>query len=72
MFCDCFFFHKKYHFLLAQLLDATWSEEESDFHYANTPMQNIANFNGCKNGHFQMKNCNNFLIFDKNIDHGYT
>ena len=43
-------------------------------YYANTPMQYIANFNGsaCKNGNFQMRNCDIFLIFAQNIDLGYT
>ena len=29
-------------------------------------------FHGCKNGNFQMKHCDIFLIFAKNIDRGYT
>ena len=41
-------------------------------HYANTPMQYIAIFHGCKNVNFQMKNYNIFLIFAQNIDCGYT
>ena len=32
----------------------------------------VAIFHGCKNGHFQMKNCDIFLIFAQNIDCGYT
>ena len=28
-------------------------------------------FHGCKNGNFQMKNCDFFLIFAQNIDCGY-
>ena len=49
-----------------------WSIKKSGelilMHYANTPMQYIANFNSCKNGIFQMKNCD---IFAQNIDRGY-
>ena len=32
-------------------------------HYDNTPLQYTATFNGCKNGSFQMKKCDIFLIF---------
>ena len=50
------------------------------YHYANTPMQYTAIFQGCKNVNFQMKKYVNFqmkkynffLIFAKNIDCGYT
>ena len=41
-------------------------------HYENTPMQYTAIFDGCKNHNFQIKNCDNFLIFAQNIDCGYT
>ena len=41
-------------------------------HYANTPMQYTVMFHGRKNVNFQMKNCNIFLTFAQNIDHGYT
>ena len=41
-------------------------------HYKNTPMQYAAIFEGCKNGNFQMKNCDIFLIFAQNIDCRYT
>ena len=41
-------------------------------HYENTPMQYTAIFHGCKNHKFQMKSCDNFLIFAQNIDCGYT
>ena len=41
-------------------------------HYANTPMQYIVIFHGCKNVNFQMKIFNIFLIFARNIDCGYT
>ena len=37
----------------------------------NMSMQYTAIFNGCKNGNFQMKNCDIFLIFAQNIDCGY-
>ena len=37
--------------------------DESDVHYANTPMQYTAIFHGCKNVKFQMKKYNVFLIF---------
>ena len=35
-------------------------------------MQYTAIFHGCKNGKFQMKNYDIFLIFALNIDCGYT
>ena len=41
-------------------------------HYANMSMQFTAIFHGCKNGNFQIKKCEIFLIFAQNIDHGYT
>ena len=31
----------------------------------------LAIFHGCKNGNFQMKKCDIFLIFAQNIDCGY-
>ena len=34
-------------------------------HYENTPMQYAAIFKGCKNGNFQMKNCDIFLFLLK-------
>ena len=36
------------------------------------PMQYTEIFHSCKNDKFQMINCNIFLIFAQNIDHGYT
>ena len=41
-------------------------------HYENTPMQYTAIFHGCKNGNFRVTKFYIFLIFDKNIDCGYT
>ena len=41
-------------------------------HFANRPMQYTAKINDCKNGNFQMKNCDIFLIFAHKIDCGYT
>ena len=41
-------------------------------HYANMSVQYTAIFHGCKNGNFQMKKCENFIIFAQNIDRGYT
>ena len=41
-------------------------------HYANMSVQYTAVFHGCKNGNFQMKKCEIFLIFAQNIDRGYT
>ena len=32
-------------------------------HYENPPMQYAAIFKGCKNGNFQMKNCDVFSYF---------
>ena len=45
---------------------------DSICHYENMPMQYNAIFHGRKNDNFQMKNCDIFLIFAKNIDCGYT
>ena len=42
------------------------------FHYANMSVQYTAIFHGCKYGNFQMKKCDDFLIFAQNIDCGYT
>ena len=41
-------------------------------HYANMSVQYTAIFHGCKNGNFQIKKCDIFLIFAHNIDQGYT
>ena len=35
-------------------------------------MQYTAIFHGYENDYFQMKNCDNFIIFAQNIDCGYT
>ena len=35
-------------------------------------VQYTAIFHGCKNGNFQKKKCDFFLIFAQNIDRGYT
>ena len=35
-------------------------------------VQHTAKFHCCKNGYFQMKKCDIFLIFAQNIDRGYT
>ena len=43
-----------------------------NYHYANMPMQYTAVFHGCKNYIFQIKNCDIFLFFAQNIDHGHT
>ena len=40
-------------------------------HYANYLRALYCNFHGCKNGYFQMKKCDIFLIFDQNINRGY-
>ena len=37
-----------------------------------TSHANFAIFHSCKKDNFQMKNCNGFLIFARNIDCGYT
>ena len=42
------------------------------FLYENTPMLYTAIFHGCKKDHFQIKKCDNFLIFAQNIDRGYS
>ena len=41
-------------------------------HYANMSVQYTAIFHGCKNGNFQMKFFDIFLIFAQNIDREYT
>ena len=46
--------------------------KDGSHHYENMPMQYDAIFKGCKNGNFQMKNCDIFLIFAQNIDYGST
>ena len=40
-------------------------------HYDNMLMQYTANFHGRKNGNFQMKNCDIFLIFPQTKNCGY-
>ena len=40
------------------------------YHYENTPVENTANFNGCKNDNLQLILF--FLIFAQNIDGEYT
>ena len=35
-------------------------------------MQDASVFHSCKNNNFQMKNCDNVLIFAQNIEYGYT
>ena len=42
------------------------------YHYDNKPIQYTEIFHGCKNGNFQMKNCDICVIFAQNIDYGYT
>ena len=44
----------------------------SSYHYENTPLQYTEIFQGCKNYNFQIKTGHIFLIFDQNIDFGYT
>ena len=53
---------------------SNWNVDSVDkiSHYANMSVQYTAIFHGCKNGNFQMKKCDNFLIFAQNIDRGYT
>ena len=41
-------------------------------HNANMSVQYTAIFHGYKNGNFQMKKCDIFLIFAQNIDRGCT
>ena len=48
-----------------------WENSGKPMHYDNRPMQYTAIFHGRKNGNFQMKNCDVFLIFAQNMDHGY-
>ena len=41
-------------------------------HYANMSVQYTEIFHGCKNGNFQMKKCDFFLIFTLIIERGYS
>ena len=41
-------------------------------YYVNIPMEYTAIFHDCKNDNFHMINCDIFLMFAQNIDHGYT
>ena len=41
-------------------------------HYDNMPMEYSVIFHGWKNGKFQRKNCDIFLIYAQNIDRRYT
>ena len=51
---------------------ADQSAHPHNLHYDNTSMQYTMIFHGCKNDNFQMKKCDIFLIFAKNIDSGCT
>ena len=62
---ESFFF---FFFLIAISLKNTYEK----WHYANMPVQYTAIFQGFKNGNFQMKKCDSFLIFAQIIDRGYT
>ena len=59
-------------------MDRNWGNQKPNpalktkMHYANMPVQYTALFHGCKNGNFQMKKCDIFLIFAQSIDRGYT
>ena len=67
-YCFCYF-------IISQIRDIWLVSVAKQFvlsHYENTPMQYTAIFHGCKNDNFQMKKCDNFLIFAQNIDCGYT
>ena len=44
--------------------------EQGIEHYAYMSVHYTTIFHGCKNGNFQMKKCENFLIFAQNIDRG--
>ena len=48
------------------------SGRQENYRYDNTPTQYTVIFHSCKNGNFQMKNCDIFLIFAQNIECGYT
>ena len=66
--------------LIADVLPALECKRMSNYpevvvellHYENIPMQYLVYFHGCKIDNFQMKNCDIFLIFAKNIDCGCT
>ena len=46
--------------------------QNSDYHYANMPMQYTEIFFSCKNYKFHQKKNDIFNIFAQNIDCGYT
>ena len=47
------------------------THDGDNLHYENMSVQYTAIFHGCKNGNFQMKKCDIFLIFAQYIDRGY-
>ena len=65
--------NKQLHQSYNGLFDQTLSSRSCELsHYENAPMRYTAIFHGHKNDNFQLKNCNNFLIFAQNIDCGNT
>ena len=59
-------------FFITSSIEDREQQHYQRLHYANMPVQYTAIFHGCKNDNFQLKNCDIFLIFASNIDHGYT
>ena len=53
-----------------KLLTGTLNKSRN--HCANMSVQYTAIFHGRKNGNYQMKKCDIFLIFAQNMDRGYT
>ena len=49
-----------------------FAHSKKGLHYANMSVQYTTIFHGFKNGNFQMKKCDIFLIFAQNIDRGYS
>ena len=72
MLVSRFNFFKKWAIFGKHWSSGICDKEKPVQHYDNTPIQYIVIFHGCKNGNFQMKNCDSFLIFAQNIDCGYT
>ena len=53
-----------------KLLTGTLNKSRN--HYANMSVQYTAIFHGRKNGNYQMKKFDIFLIFAQNMDRGYA
>ena len=58
--------------LVGNPLDRFSANEAHIYHYDNMPWQYTAKEYGFKNGDFQMKNCDMFLVFAKKNRRGLT